>query len=44
MASILNGITIGDDAMVAMGSSVIRDVPAGEYVAGNPARPTIRKK
>jgi UDP-3-O-[3-hydroxymyristoyl] glucosamine N-acyltransferase len=44
MVSILNGITIGDDVMVAMGSSVIRDVPAGEYVAGNPARPTIRKK
>jgi UDP-3-O-[3-hydroxymyristoyl] glucosamine N-acyltransferase len=44
MVSVLNGITIGDDVMIAMGSSVIRDVGAGEYVAGNPARPTIRKK
>lgn len=44
MVSILNGITIGDDVMVAMGSSVIKDVASGEYVAGNPARPTIRKR
>jgi UDP-3-O-[3-hydroxymyristoyl] glucosamine N-acyltransferase len=44
MVSILNGITIGNDVMVAMGSSVIRDVPDGEYVAGSPARPTIRKR
>lgn len=44
MVSILNGITVGDDVMVAMGSSVIKDVASGEYVAGSPARPTIRKR
>jgi UDP-3-O-[3-hydroxymyristoyl] glucosamine N-acyltransferase len=44
MVSVLNGITVGDDVMVAMGSSVIKDVASGEYVAGNPARPTIRKR
>jgi len=41
--TITNGITIGDDAMVALGSVVVKDVKAGEFVAGNPARPTIRK-
>ncbi|MDW5563819.1 MAG: UDP-3-O-(3-hydroxymyristoyl)glucosamine N-acyltransferase [Methanomassiliicoccus sp.] len=44
MVSVLNGIALGNDVMVAMGSSVIKDVAAGEYVAGNPARPTIRKR
>lgn len=34
---ILDGVTIGDRAMVAAGSVVIRDVPAGAVVAGNPA-------
>ena len=36
--SIIGGVTIGDDAVVAAGSVVIRDVPAGTLVAGNPAR------
>jgi len=31
---------IGDDAIVGMGSSVFRDVPAGATVVGNPARVT----
>ncbi|MBI0582827.1 MAG: UDP-3-O-(3-hydroxymyristoyl)glucosamine N-acyltransferase [Methanomassiliicoccus sp.] len=44
MVSVLNGVCIGDDVTVAMGSSVIRDVPSGQFVAGNPARPTIRKE
>ena len=33
-------LTIGDDAIVGMGSSVFRDVPAGSTVVGNPARVT----
>jgi len=33
-------LTIGDDAIVGMGSAVFRDVPAGATVVGNPARIT----
>jgi acetyltransferase-like isoleucine patch superfamily enzyme len=36
--SIMNGLAVGDGALVGMGSNVIRDVPAGARVAGNPAR------
>src|SRR6266853_5172069 len=35
---ILPGVTIGDGTIVAAGSVVARDVPAGSLVAGNPAR------
>ncbi|MFT3968060.1 MAG: acyltransferase [Sphingobium sp.] len=35
---ILPGVTIGDGSIVAAGSVVIRDVPPGSIVAGNPAR------
>jgi UDP-2-acetamido-3-amino-2,3-dideoxy-glucuronate N-acetyltransferase len=37
-ATILCGVTIGDNAVVGAGSVVTRDVPAGAVVAGNPAR------
>ena len=37
-AMILKGVTIGDGAIVAAGSIVTKDVPAGCLVAGNPAR------
>lgn len=37
-ATILPGVTIGEDALVGAGSVVVRDVPAGAVVAGNPAR------
>ena len=40
--TIIGGVTIGDNAVVAAGSVVIRDVPANTLVAGNPAR-VIRK-
>lgn len=40
--SIIGGVTIGDNAVVAAGSVVIRDVPANTLVAGNPAH-VIRK-
>lgn len=37
-ATILPGLTIGDHAKVGAGSVVMRDVPAGATVLGNPAR------
>ncbi len=37
-ATILCGITVGKSAMVAAGSVVIRSVPDGAMVAGNPAQ------
>ena len=37
-AIVLKGVTIGDRAIVGAGAVVARDVPAGEVVAGNPAR------
>jgi acetyltransferase-like isoleucine patch superfamily enzyme len=36
--TILPGVTIGEAALVAAGSVVSRDVPAGMIVAGSPAR------
>ncbi|MGN6161099.1 MAG: sugar O-acetyltransferase [Marmoricola sp.] len=32
------GVTIGDDAVIGAGSVVIKDVPSGVLVVGNPAR------
>jgi len=37
-ATLLGGITIGENAMVGAGSVVTKDVPAHTTVAGNPAR------
>lgn len=38
-AILLPGVTVGDDAIVAAGAVVTRDVATGAIVAGNPARP-----
>ena len=35
---IFPGVTVGDGSIVAAGSIVMRDVPPGSLVAGNPAR------
>jgi len=37
-ATLLCGITIGEDAIIGAGSVVTKDVPPGAVVAGNPAR------
>ena len=37
-ATILGGITIGDNAIIGAGSVVTKDVPKNAIVAGNPAR------
>ncbi len=37
-ATILGGVTIGENAIVGAGSVVTRDVPPNEIWAGNPAR------
>ena len=42
-ATILCGVTIGENAIVGAGSVITKDVPANTTVAGNPAR-VLRKK
>jgi sugar O-acyltransferase (sialic acid O-acetyltransferase NeuD family) len=42
-ASIRPYVKIGPRAMVGMGAVVVKDVPADGLVAGNPARPMMRK-
>ncbi|MEM7317756.1 MAG: sugar O-acetyltransferase [Pseudomonadota bacterium] len=37
-AIVMPGVTIGDNAIIGAGSVVLRDVPAGMTVVGNPAR------
>ena len=40
--TILKGVVIGDNAVIAAGSVVTKDVPAGCIAAGSPAR-VVRK-
>ena len=34
----MGGVTIGENAMIGVGSVVTHDIPAGELWYGNPAR------
>ena len=43
-ATILCGVTIGEDAMIGAGAVVTHDVAPGETVAGVPARMLIRQQ
>ena len=43
-STLLGGITVGDDVMVAAGAVVLEDVPAGAVVAGVPARVISRRE
>lgn len=38
-AVVMPGVTVGSDCVVDPGAVVSRDVPSGQRVAGNPARP-----
>lgn len=42
-ATLLSGVTVGENALVGAGSVVTRDVPPDTIVAGNPAR-VIRRR
>jgi len=43
-STILPGIVIGEGAIIGSGSVVTRDVPAGQTVVGNPAKPIKRQE
>lgn len=43
-ATLLGGVTVGENAIVGAGSVVTRDVPANAIVIGNPARAFNRAK
>jgi bifunctional UDP-N-acetylglucosamine pyrophosphorylase / glucosamine-1-phosphate N-acetyltransferase len=42
-SSLIAPVTIGDNALTGASAVVTKDVPSGERVAGNPARPLPRK-
>jgi acetyltransferase-like isoleucine patch superfamily enzyme len=43
-ASILKGVTVGEGAIVGIGSVVVTDVPPHTVVMGNPARVVVKNQ
>jgi sugar O-acyltransferase (sialic acid O-acetyltransferase NeuD family) len=41
-AAVKQNVSVGDQALVGLGAVVVKDVPAGATVVGNPARPIER--
>lgn len=42
-ALVRNQCSVGDNAFIGLGSVVVKDVPAGVTVIGNPAKPYVKK-
>lgn len=42
-AAIMNGITIGKGATIGLGAVVLKSVPAGETIVGNPGRSLVKR-
>jgi acetyltransferase-like isoleucine patch superfamily enzyme len=42
-ATILPGVSVGDNAVIGAGAVVLKDVPAGATVFGNPAKVIFQK-
>lgn len=41
--TVICGVTIGENSLIAAGSIITKDVPPNSVVAGNPARPMVKK-
>ena len=42
-ASVIDAVTIGEGAVLGLGAVVLKTVPAGKVMVGNPARPLERR-
>jgi acetyltransferase-like isoleucine patch superfamily enzyme len=43
-SSILNKITVADNAVIGLGAVVLKDVAEGEVIIGNPGKPLKKDK
>ena len=42
-STIRNNISVGDRSLIGLGSNVVKDVPAVSVIAGNPAKPFLKR-